>query len=215
MAARPAPHDVRQTHQSLHHLVAHAPWSDVALLQQVRQSVLPQMEQDGPVIAWIVDDTGLLKKGTHSVGVARQYCGQIGKQDNCQIAVSLSIATEHASLPKSSSETTKNAGKNWDWDITKVAAGEDFIIMPPYASPPMACSLRKEVVFSPTVRADRLELHRETSVRVQTPRLPAPALNVIIPIRSQQIRIQLARYLLQRLPCCPICGAAPPIIIPK
>jgi hypothetical protein len=53
-------------------------------------------------------------------------------------------------------ETTKNSGKNWDWDITKVAAGEDFIIMPPYASPPMASSLRKEVVFFPTVRADRL-----------------------------------------------------------
>jgi SRSO17 transposase len=99
MAARLAPHNVRQTHQSLHHLVAHAPWSDEALLQQVQQSVLPQMEQNGPVIAWIADDTGFPKKGTHSVGVARQYCGQIGKQDNCQIAVSLSIATEQASLP--------------------------------------------------------------------------------------------------------------------
>src|ERR1019366_9734591 len=99
MAARLAPDNVRQTHQSLHHLVAHAPWSDEALLQQVCQSVLPQMEQNGPVIAWIVDDTGFLKKGTHSVGVARQYCGQIGKQDNCQVAVSLSMTTEHASLP--------------------------------------------------------------------------------------------------------------------
>src|SRR5580692_3252776 len=85
MAARLAPDNVRQTHQSLHHLVAHAPWSDEVLLQQVRQSVLPAMEQNGPVIAWIVDDTGFLKKGTHSVGVARQYCGQIGKQDNCQV----------------------------------------------------------------------------------------------------------------------------------
>jgi SRSO17 transposase len=99
MAARLAPDNVRQTHQSLHHLVAHAPWNDEALLQQVCQSVLPQMEQNGPVIAWIVDDTGFLKKGTHSVGVARQYCGQIGKQDNCQVAVSLSMTTEHASLP--------------------------------------------------------------------------------------------------------------------
>src|SRR5712692_11352339 len=50
MAARLAPHDVRQTHQSLHHLVAHAPWRDEALLQQVRQSVLPQMKRNGPVI---------------------------------------------------------------------------------------------------------------------------------------------------------------------
>jgi SRSO17 transposase len=99
MAARLAPHNVRQTHQSLHHVVAHAPWSDEGLLRQVRQSVLSQMEQNGPVIAWIVDDTGFPKKGTHSVGVARQYCGQLGKQDNCQIAVSLSIATEQASLP--------------------------------------------------------------------------------------------------------------------
>jgi len=48
---------------------------------------------------WIIDDTGFPKKGKHSVGVARQYCGQLGKQDNCQIAVSLSIATQRGSLP--------------------------------------------------------------------------------------------------------------------
>src|SRR5258708_13488976 len=99
MAARLAPDNVRQTHQSLHHLVAQAPWSDEALLRQVRQSVLPQMERNGPVIAWIVDDTGFLKKGTHSVGVARQYCEQIGNQDNCQVPASFSITTEHSSLP--------------------------------------------------------------------------------------------------------------------
>jgi SRSO17 transposase len=99
MAARLAPDNVRQTHQSLHHLVADAPWSDDALLEQVRHAVLPDMKRNEPVIAWIVDDTGFPKKGTHSVGVARQYCGQVGKQENCQVAVSLSIATEHASLP--------------------------------------------------------------------------------------------------------------------
>jgi SRSO17 transposase len=46
-----------------------------------------------------VDDTGLVKKGTHSVGVARQYCGQVGKQENCRVAVSLSVKTKTASLP--------------------------------------------------------------------------------------------------------------------
>jgi len=51
------------------------------------------------VVAWVVDDTGFVKKGTHSVGVARQYCGQVGKQENCRVAVSLSVSTHHASLP--------------------------------------------------------------------------------------------------------------------
>jgi SRSO17 transposase len=99
MAARLAPDNVRRTHQSLHHLVADAPWSDEAVLGSVRSQVLTAMKQSGPVAAWVVDDTGFPKKGTHSVGVARQYCGQLGKQDNCQVAVSLSVATYHASLP--------------------------------------------------------------------------------------------------------------------
>lgn len=99
MAARLAPDHVQRTHQSLHHLVAEAPWSDEAVLKSVRAQVLTAMKQDGPVAAWIVDDTGLPKKGRHSVGVARQYCGQVGKQDNCQVAVSLSVASQYASLP--------------------------------------------------------------------------------------------------------------------
>src|SRR5450631_3142817 len=99
MAALLAPDNVRSIHQSLHHLVADAPWKDEDLLAEVRKSVLRAMEKHGSVVAWIVDDTGFPKKGTHSVGVARQYCGQLGKQDNCQIAVSLSVASDHASLP--------------------------------------------------------------------------------------------------------------------
>ena len=99
MAARVAPDNVRRTHQSLHHLVADAPWSDENLLRQVRSYALPAMKKQGPVVAWVVDDTGFVKKGTHSVGVTRQYCGQIGKQENCRVAVSLSVATWHASLP--------------------------------------------------------------------------------------------------------------------
>jgi len=99
MAARLAPDNVRRTHQSLHHLVAAAPWSDEAVLESVRGRVLTAMKPNGPLRAWIVDDTGLLKKGRHSVGVARQYCGQVGKQENCQVAVSLSVASDHVSLP--------------------------------------------------------------------------------------------------------------------
>lgn len=99
MAARVEPGRVRAAHQSLHHFVANADWSDEAVLAAVRTRVLPQMERGGPIRAWIVDDTGFPKKGTHSVGVSHQYCGQRGKQENCQVAVSLSVATEHASLP--------------------------------------------------------------------------------------------------------------------
>jgi SRSO17 transposase len=99
MAAQLAPANVRRMHQSLHHVVADAPWSDDAVLAQVRKYGMGAMTRSGPIVAWIVDDTGLPKKGTHSVGVARQYCGQTGKQDNCQVAVSLSVATWKASLP--------------------------------------------------------------------------------------------------------------------
>ena len=99
MAACLAPHNVRRTHQSLHHLVADSPWSDQDVLAQVRAWTLPLMKKKEPLVAWVVDDTGIPKKGTHSVGVARQYCGQLGKQENCQVAVSLSAATWRSSLP--------------------------------------------------------------------------------------------------------------------
>ena len=99
IAARIAPARVQATHQSLHHFVAKGEWSDTALLARVRGEVLPCIERQGPIQAWIVDDTGFPKKGRHSVGVGRQYCGQIGKQDNCQVAVTLSVANAQASLP--------------------------------------------------------------------------------------------------------------------
>jgi len=99
MAARLAPDDVRRMHQSLHHLVADAPWNDNTMLEQVRQEVLPAMRKHGPIVAWVIDDTGFPKQGKCSVGVARQYCGQLGKSDNCQTAVSLSVSTWNASLP--------------------------------------------------------------------------------------------------------------------
>jgi SRSO17 transposase len=99
MAARLEPRRVQAAHQSLHHLVAKADWSNEAVLETVRQRVVPAIERHGPIRYWIVDDTGFPKQGKHSVGVARQYCGPLGKQDNCQVAVTLSVANEKASLP--------------------------------------------------------------------------------------------------------------------
>jgi SRSO17 transposase len=99
MAALTAPAATAAKHQSLLHFVAIAPWSDEAVLSKVRQMALPKIEALGAIEASIIDDTGFPKKGRHSVGVARQYCGQLGKQDNCQAVVSLSVANRHASLP--------------------------------------------------------------------------------------------------------------------
>jgi SRSO17 transposase len=99
MAALTAPAATAAKHQSLLHFVAIAPWSDEAVLTKMRQMALPKIEGLGAIEASIVDDTGFPKKGKHSVGVARQYCGQLGKQDNCQAVVSLSVANHHASLP--------------------------------------------------------------------------------------------------------------------
>jgi SRSO17 transposase len=99
MAARIDPQHVGALHQAMHHFIANAPWSEDAVMAAVRAWALPLIETRGPIRVWIVDDTGFPKKGQHSVGVARQYCGQLGKQDNCQVAVSLSVANDAASLP--------------------------------------------------------------------------------------------------------------------
>ena len=98
MAARVDPLHASARHQSLHHFVAKSEWSDTAVMAGVRDWVVPALGLDSGCY-WIIDDTGFPKKGRHSVGVARQYCGQLGKQDNCQVAVSLSLASVQGSLP--------------------------------------------------------------------------------------------------------------------
>ena len=79
MAAITAPERTAAQHQSLLHFVGEGKWSDEKVLAKVRELVLPKIERLGPIEAWIIDDTGFPKKGKHSVGVARQYCGQIGR----------------------------------------------------------------------------------------------------------------------------------------
>ena len=99
MAARIRPACVQPLHQAMHHVVAKAAWSDAAVLGAVRKRVLPAIERHGPVRYWILDTIGFPKQGSHSVGVARQPCGRDGQVENCQVAVSLSVANEYASLP--------------------------------------------------------------------------------------------------------------------
>jgi len=98
MAAHVDPIHVGAKHQALHHFVAKSDWSDEIIMGRVMEWVLPELEVENGRY-WIIDDTGFPKKGKCSVGVARQYCGQLGKQDNCQVAVSLSLATEIGSVP--------------------------------------------------------------------------------------------------------------------
>jgi SRSO17 transposase len=99
MAAKTAPARTGAQHQSLLHFVGVSPWSDREVLAKVRELVLPAMQKSGPIEVWIIDDTSFPKQGKHSVGVHHQYCGQLGKQANCQVAVSLSVANHSASLP--------------------------------------------------------------------------------------------------------------------
>ena len=99
MAAKIEPRRVRACHQSMHHFVANAPWDDDAVLGVAVDYVLAQMVRHGSVGAWLIDDTGIPKKGRHSVGVARQYCGVLGKRANCQVAVAISLANATMSVP--------------------------------------------------------------------------------------------------------------------
>lgn len=98
MAVRAQPQNVRSAHQSMHHLVTEAEWNDQSLLAAVTAQALPALVKKEAARHWLIDDSGYGKKGTHSVGVAHQYWGRLGKTDICQVEVSLSIANEHGSL---------------------------------------------------------------------------------------------------------------------
>jgi SRSO17 transposase len=99
IAAMTAPAHTSVQHQKLLHFVSNARWDDQPVLAKVRELVLPKIKRHGAIKAWIIDDTSFPKCGSKSVGVHHQYCGQLGKQANCQVAVTLSIANHHASLP--------------------------------------------------------------------------------------------------------------------
>lgn len=86
-------------HQRLHHFALDSPWDDHAVRREAARYALSAITRKEPVEAWIIDDTGFLKQGTHSVGVQRQYTGSAGKVTNCQIATSLTLATRTEQVP--------------------------------------------------------------------------------------------------------------------
>lgn len=86
-------------HQRLLHFLGDSPWDDRGVRRVAARHAIDAMQTQEPVSTWIIDDTGFLKQGTHSVGVQRQYTGTAGKIANCQIGVSLSVATRSAHVP--------------------------------------------------------------------------------------------------------------------
>lgn len=88
------PKGVDNMHAKLLHFLAYSSWSDRAIRLEAARYAIEAMERNEPVGTWIIDDTGFLKQGTHSVGVQRQYTGSVGKVANCQIGVSLAVATD-------------------------------------------------------------------------------------------------------------------------
>jgi SRSO17 transposase len=98
-AASADPETCDANHQRLLHFLGNSPWSDRAVRRDAAEHAIEAMTAHEPIRTWIIDDTGFPKQGTHSVGVQRQYTGTTGKISNCQIGVSLSVATRSAHVP--------------------------------------------------------------------------------------------------------------------
>ena len=93
------PRACKRMHDRLLHFVGCSPWSDRLVRREAARYAVEALQRCEPVTTWIIDDTGFLKQGRHSVGVQRQYTGSAGKIANCQIGVSLSIATRSEHVP--------------------------------------------------------------------------------------------------------------------
>ena len=138
MAARVDPLHASARHQALHHFVAKAEWSDAEVLRRVCQWVVPHMDfsRGG---WWIIDDTGFPKKGVHSVGVARQYCGMLGKQDNCQVAVVFRWLVTRAAFPWRGNSTYPRTGRRTQRDASALVCQSRFALPPRHRSPCSSC----------------------------------------------------------------------------
>jgi SRSO17 transposase len=82
--------------QSLQQFITDSPWCEEELWRRIRQEIIPHLE---PLEAWVVDETGWVKQGSHSVGVSHQYCGAVGKQANCQVSVEVVVSDGWIAAP--------------------------------------------------------------------------------------------------------------------
>ena len=87
---------LRVDSQKLQQFLSDSPWQERHVWRAIRREVIPAME---PLQAWVVDETGWLKQGNHSVGVSHQYCGAVGKQAQCQVAVELVVSDGEIAAP--------------------------------------------------------------------------------------------------------------------
>lgn len=93
------PLETARAHDRMLNFLVDSNWSDADVRRYAAQHGIEALVGQSAIAHWIIDDTGFLKQGTHSVGVQRQYTGSAGKTTNCQIGVSLSIATPTEHLP--------------------------------------------------------------------------------------------------------------------
>jgi SRSO17 transposase len=93
-----------------------SPWDDHSVRREAARYVIEALEEQEPVTTWIIDDTGFPKQGKHSVGVQRQYSGTLGKVGNCQVGVSLTIATKHEHVPI---DFALYMPKSWTADVVR------------------------------------------------------------------------------------------------
>lgn len=121
IAAHTCPEAARAEHDRLLYFVAEAPWKDRAVRRASAAWALWAATARSPVRVTIVDDTGMLKQGTSSVGVARQYTGSAGKVTNAQVAVTLCVATDHDTVPL---DVALYLPESWATDPDRRAAGK-------------------------------------------------------------------------------------------
>lgn len=108
-----SPKEAERLHYRLQNLLADAPWPDAELRQLASDYAIAAMTKRAPIQAWYGDDTSFPKSGDDSAGVQRQYCGELGKVANCQVAPSLTVGTKYAHVPI---DMTLYLGEKWTND---------------------------------------------------------------------------------------------------